>query len=1595
MNRATEPVTPSDDEADPMPYWLKGDPIQNYGDFLSEMLFENLFEAPPPGVLRVIGSCLADDFVPESLPKDRVAIFWGCGARDEAGMSDAARARVEILSVRGPLTRSVLRLGNGVPIGDTALLLPLLHTPPEGRPVHPQALLVPHFHDRHTDEALCAASGCDAVLRPNLRNRRLAVVEFIDAITRARFVLAGSLHAAITAAAYGVPFAFWDSGAIDLPFKWRDFAASARIPCTFHAQLDDSEAWFAREVAPVLSLPPLWPMLAVAPLPVRPDLLIEAMRRDVERHGPDVLDMATAPRSQMRLVHYVSRLLRDEHPFHREVSKAVDAASLDQADVSETARTDASSTKVLQRLRSAETGHQALGESLPAMQGMLSGLRKQLDREHQATPAQGEPLEELSDFELRKLEHFVSRQEQHIRALDQTVRSQALTIKQLRSQAASPVPYLVSVDVPALQQRLQAVEAERDEMLRSAVWRVGRRLRRLGFRYPRVVLRVRQLLKLTWWTVTLRLSSRLRQRHQLRRDLELLQDSPLFDAAWYRMRYMEYVSPHTDPLMHYIWIGAQRDLNPNPLFDAGWYRSQMPPGAVVNPLVHYLSDPFRHDPHPLFDTQHYLRRFGGRLPAGQTPLEHFLTYGEAASSPNAIFDAAAYVYEYPQAAAYPGGAFAHYVEHGEAAGLAPHPLFDPAWYAASHPGREGLDPLAHYLRRGREAGLAGSALIEAFDGRVGTLPLRLVFPETEAPEISVIVPTYGHLHETIRCLAAVMANTSDLSYEVLVVDDRPHAPIAPLLEGQNLRVQSNAENLGFLRSCNAAAKRARGDKLVFLNNDTTVGANWLRPMVALVDADRRVGMVGCKLLNTDGTVQEAGGIIHSNGWGFPYGNGSDPTLGAYNYVREVDVVTGACFLVRRDLFEQLGGFDDRYAPAFYEEFDLATSLRDFGYKVLYQPASIVTHHGSASYGSEARDRQSKRNHAKFCAKWRTLLARQPVEGDPLFLARERPSSRGIILVIDDKVPEYDKHAGAVTLFQYLELMCELGLKVVFHPQDAQPLQPYTNVLQQRGIEVLHAPETLAGWLRRNGRHLDYVWTARPYVTFPILDLIKRNTGAPILYYTHDLHYLREMRRYELDGTVWALEESQRLKPMELGIFASVDRVMTPSAEEARIIAAEVPEAHVTVVPPYLFDDVAVNAARLDFTGKSELVFVGGFDHTPNVDAALWLVFEIMPLVWARKPEVRAMIVGNAPPPEVRALAGPRVDVTGFVPTLDPYYERARISVSPLRYGAGVKGKIVSALQAGVPVVTTGCGNEGIQLRHGVEALIGETPADIASAIITLLDDDALCRSLALAAADVVRTRFSARRARSILLGLLGDDLCPVCGTRPRNPRIARQSDWRESFSCMTCLALNRSAALAQIIVAPYHKQRVASLREALPLLNGLRIHEFSFVGPVMQELSTLSGFTFSEFFEDVAPGALGPDGTMCQDVQNLTFENASIDLLISQDVMEHIPAPDQAFRELFRVLRPGGRHVFTIPYSPGASHTIQRAVVEHGVLRHLLPPEYHGDPIRSGGALVFSDYGADLLDWLCAIGFAVTLHSVGRGESAARHVLVFEATKPN
>ncbi|MGA2843262.1 MAG: methyltransferase domain-containing protein, partial [Steroidobacteraceae bacterium] len=539
----------------------------------------------------------------------------------------------------------------------------------------------------------------------------------------------------------------------------------------------------------------------------------------------------------------------------------------------------------------------------------------------------------------------------------------------------------------------------------------------------------------------------------------------------------------------------------------------------------------------------------------------------------------------------------------------------------------------------------------------------IYFPQVTEPEVSIIIPAYRGLADLEACLRSLSVyRATEPSFEVIVLDDCPDEPVLSAIPSSGGLIKiANEKNLGFLLTCNRGAAVARGHILCFLNSDTIVSAGWLRSLVEALDEVPRAAVAGGMLLNVDGTIQDAGWRILADGWGYAIGRGGDSRNGAYTYRRSVDCVTGACFVVPQKVWNELGGFDTAYAPAFYEEFDFAFRAQALGLQVIYEPRSRVLHLGSASYGAEQRDQLSSINHAKFCERFADVLRKHPLDTADEFTLRHASGEGPVLLVIDHSVPQPDQHAGDVTMSRYLAMLATAGWRVVFGPMNGRAEGPAAEALERQGIELIRAPVTIEEWLTKYGKHVREVWLARPEVAKEMLAPLRAHTDAHITYYTHDLHHLRLQRQAELHADPELKAKAAEVKALECKIFRSVDRVTTPSAAEAEIVRHLSPETPVTVLPPYYYDaaEICTYDAR-HFTALSDVVFVGGFPHPPNVDAALFIAKEVMPLVWRKRPEVRLLLIGYAPPAEVQALAGPRIVVTGQVPKLEPFFDASRV-----------------------------------------------------------------------------------------------------------------------------------------------------------------------------------------------------------------------------------------------------------------------------------------------------------------------------------------------
>lgn len=613
--------------------------------------------------------------------------------------------------------------------------------------------------------------------------------------------------------------------------------------------------------------------------------------------------------------------------------------------------------------------------------------------------------------------------------------------------------------------------------------------------------------------------------------------------------------------------------------------------------------------------------------------------------------------------------------------------------------------------------------------------------DTPPRSVSIVVPVYNQLDYTIACIDAIKENTSEIDYEIIVVDDCSSDETQKELSGRDDIVYlRNEKNLGFIGSCNAGAKHASNTYLCFLNNDTTVLPYWLSALVNTFELHERVGLVGSKLVYPDGRLQEAGGLVWEDGSAWNWGKFQDPENPQYNYARHADYCSGASILIPKVLFESLGGFDSHYAPAYYEDTDLAFKVRALGLATIYQPLSQVVHFEGVTSGTDTSQGVKKHqviNAEKFEKRWAPVLTHHGRSENAATLA-----DRGVvghILALDQITPEPDRDAGSIAALEMMRALRKLGYKITFVPcSNLCDMPPYTSLLAALGFESVVLPWTssVTQHLKDRGSSYDAVLIFRPQTWHDYIDEVRRYAPqAKLIYYACDLHYLRHQREADIGSapTKAAAAKLAASKETELDLISSSDLCILHSTVEKQLIEAERPSARIVCFP--LTHEPRGRGKSM--AERSGILFLGGYRHPPNIDAVEHYVADIHPRVKKGLSEpVMFTAAGSSPTPAIQMLAGEDISVPGYIEDITPLLYEARLMVAPLRYGAGVKGKILTAMAHGLPVVTTTFGAEGI--TDGDELLIANDPKTFADAVCRLHSDSELWHRLQSAALNCVR-----------------------------------------------------------------------------------------------------------------------------------------------------------------------------------------------------------------------------------------------------------------
>lgn len=639
---------------------------------------------------------------------------------------------------------------------------------------------------------------------------------------------------------------------------------------------------------------------------------------------------------------------------------------------------------------------------------------------------------------------------------------------------------------------------------------------------------------------------------------------------------------------------------------------------------------------------------------------------------------------------------------------------------------------------------------------------RITLPRTDEPKVSIILVLWNQAGLTLKCLRSLEMETT-IPFEVIVVDNGSTDRTAELLaKVENIVLLPQTENLGYLQGVNRGLEAVRGGHVLLLNNDATLRPGSLSAAVEAMASGSDIGAVGGPIILPDGRLQEAGSIIWQDGSCLGYGRGDDPAAGPYNFRREVDYCSGAFLLIREGLFQQLGGFDTDFIPAYYEETDLCMRIRSAGKKVVFEPLAAVDHFEFASSEKfESVLEMQRANQRKFVKKHSEQLrnGHMPPATSNVLFARER-QHRERILYIDDRVPMIAQGAGFPRANEIVHLMVEDGYFVTYFPSTT-PVDDWEDARSAvpAGVEIAMGwgLPLLERFLEERRGYYQQIFVSRPH-NMRALAVVRKN--RPELFekirLTYDAEALfasRDAVKAELFGDKRLLKKAAQERLSELALVHSADQVTAVSQAEAdQFSAASGKPARV------LGHAVVPMPTQAKFAEREEILFLGRLaeDGSPNVDSLIWYANCVQPLLDTLSVGPRPLtIAGLSTAPSIHELDPARFRLLGVVDGLQPIFDRARVFVAPTRFAAGIPHKVHQAAALGVPVVTTSLLARQLGWEDGRDLLVADTPETFASAVHRLYSDQDLWESIRTNALQRITTDCSVVRFREALRETLG------------------------------------------------------------------------------------------------------------------------------------------------------------------------------------------------------------------------------------------------
>lgn len=568
----------------------------------------------------------------------------------------------------------------------------------------------------------------------------------------------------------------------------------------------------------------------------------------------------------------------------------------------------------------------------------------------------------------------------------------------------------------------------------------------------------------------------------------------------------------------------------------------------------------------------------------------------------------------------------------------------------------------------------------------------LELPRSENPAISIIVVLFNRAELTLACLRSIVAHCG-VDCEIVIVDNDSKDETTRLLERlRGVHILRNPTNRHFLAAVNQAAREGHGEYVLLLNNDAQLLPGAVQSALQTLRSSPDIGAVGGRIILLDGTLQEAGSIVWQDGSCAGYGRGDEPFAPMYSFQRDVDYCSGAFLLTPRRVWEDLGGFDHAFEPAYYEETDYCMRLRERNMRVVYDPAATILHYefGSSLSTSSAISLQ-QRNQKVFADRHRSALNRHEIAAPDRIIFARSPNERRILFV-DDRVPHTWLGSGFPRARAMHSALRDLGYFVTLYPLDVLS-EPWEEVYSDfpREVEVMlgMGRPLLPGFLRNRRGYYSAIIVSRPH-NMKFIDAIRRDhpdwfEDVELIYDAEALFAEREIGLRRLSGRPMSPDEAGKLLAGEIGLAAAANLVLAVSENERKAFLN-----HGIRRVEVLGHSIEPAPGAMPFASREGLLFVGAVhdESSPNGDSLIWFFSEIFPRIKKELGDIPVTIAGVNQSRRIQEMVVPPIRITGHLQSLEGLYLKSRVFIAPTRYAAGVPHKVHEAAAHGLPVVTT-------------------------------------------------------------------------------------------------------------------------------------------------------------------------------------------------------------------------------------------------------------------------------------------------------------------